>query len=55
MRRAIWISYDFGVRGDYEGFYTWLDLHDAIECGVYLFGSDPANMSIMFEMSSFFA
>ena len=33
MKRAIWISYDFGVRGDYEGMYTWLDDHDAIECG----------------------
>ena len=33
MKRAIWISYDFGVRGDYEGIYTWLDDHGAIECG----------------------
>lgn len=33
MKSAIWISYDFGVRGDYEGFYTWLDKHDAVACG----------------------
>jgi hypothetical protein len=33
VERAIWISYDFGVRGDYEGIYTWLDNHGAIECG----------------------
>lgn len=33
MKRAIWISYDLGVRGDYEGIYTWLDEHGAIECG----------------------
>jgi len=33
MESAIWISYDFGVRGDYEGIYTWLDEHGAIECG----------------------
>ena len=33
MKRAIWISYDFGVRGDYEGIYAWLDEHGAIECG----------------------
>ena len=33
MKRAVWISYDLGVRGDYEGIYTWLDEHGAIECG----------------------
>ena len=33
MKRIIWISYDLGVRGDYEGIYTWLDQYDAIECG----------------------
>lgn len=31
--KAIWVSYDLGVRGDYEGFYTWLDGKRAIECG----------------------
>jgi hypothetical protein len=30
---TIWISYDLGVRGDYEGLYTWLDQHKAKECG----------------------
>lgn len=30
---TIWISYDLGVRGDYEGLYAWLDAHDAKECG----------------------
>lgn len=33
MTNAVWISYDLGVRGDYEGFYRWLDEHEAIECG----------------------
>ena len=33
MKRTIWISYDLGVRGDYEGIYMWLDEHEAIECG----------------------
>jgi hypothetical protein len=33
MKKAIWISYDLGVRGDYESMYTWLDQHDAKECG----------------------
>ena len=30
---TIWISYDLGVSGDYEGIYAWLDDHDALECG----------------------
>jgi hypothetical protein len=29
----IWISYDLGVQGDYEGLYAWLDHHEAKECG----------------------
>jgi hypothetical protein len=29
---SIWISYDLGIKGDYEGLYTWLDGHGAIEC-----------------------
>jgi hypothetical protein len=33
MKKAIWLSYDLGVRGDYEGLYTWLDEHGAKECG----------------------
>jgi hypothetical protein len=33
MKSAIWISYDLGVRGDYEALYTWLDEHEAQECG----------------------
>ena len=30
---TIWISYDLGLRGDYEGLYAWLDQHNAKECG----------------------
>jgi hypothetical protein len=33
MQRSLWISFDLGVRGDYEGMYAWLDTHEAIECG----------------------
>ena len=29
----IWLSYDLGIRGDYEGLYKWLDEHDAVETG----------------------
>ena len=32
-KQAIWLSYDLGVRGDYEALYTWLDRKGAKECG----------------------
>ncbi len=31
-KSTIWLSYDLGVRGDYESFYAWLDSHGAEEC-----------------------
>lgn len=33
MERAIWLTYDLGVKGDYQNLYAWLDDHKAIECG----------------------
>lgn len=33
MVNRIWVSYDLGVDGDYEGLYRWLDAHEAVECG----------------------
>lgn len=33
MKKTVWISYDLGVKGDYEGLYNWLDNHAAKECG----------------------
>lgn len=32
-KRAVWLSFDLGVTGDYEGMYAWLDEHKAKECG----------------------
>lgn len=29
----VWLSYDLGFSGDYTGLYSWLDKHDAKECG----------------------
>ena len=29
----MWLSFDLGVRGDYETLYAWLDDHGAKECG----------------------
>ena len=33
MKKFIWLSYDLGVTGDYEGLYSWLDDRGAKECG----------------------
>ena len=33
MKKSLWISFDFGMKGDYEGLYRWLDLHNALERG----------------------
>jgi len=32
-RDIVWISFDLGVQGDYEGLYRWFDAHDAEEGG----------------------
>lgn len=29
----VWMSYDLGTLGDYDGLYSWLDDHAAEECG----------------------
>jgi len=31
--KLVWISFDLGVSGDYEGMYAWLDNHSGKECG----------------------
>ncbi len=33
MEKRFWISFDLGIQGDYSHMYSWLDNHDAIECG----------------------
>ena len=32
-QKAVWISFDLGLKGDYKGLYTFLDNHKAVECG----------------------
>lgn len=32
-KRTFWLSYDLGLKGDYNSLYTWLDKHKAKECG----------------------
>ncbi|MDR3245835.1 MAG: hypothetical protein LBT50_05320 [Prevotellaceae bacterium] len=31
--KTIWLNYDLGVGGDFQGLYSWFDDHKAIECG----------------------
>lgn len=33
IKKAIYLSYDLGLKGDYNGLYTWLDSLDSRECG----------------------
>ena len=33
MKNLIWLAFDLGVQGDYEGIYGWLDERQAKECG----------------------
>jgi hypothetical protein len=35
-KKGIWISFDFGLKGDYTGLYEWLDNKEAVECGIGL-------------------
>ena len=33
IEKAIWLTYDLGIGGDYPNLYKCLDDHEAIECG----------------------
>lgn len=33
MVKFVWITFDLGIRGDFEGIYEFLDAHGAKECG----------------------
>lgn len=33
MKKAVWLTFDLGISGDYDGLYKWLANNDAIECG----------------------
>ena len=33
MKIRVWLSYDLGIKGDYESLYSWLDKQKALECG----------------------
>jgi bisphosphoglycerate-independent phosphoglycerate mutase (AlkP superfamily) len=33
MKKAVWLTFDLGIQGDYQSLYEWLDAQQAIECG----------------------
>jgi hypothetical protein len=33
MKKAVWLTFDLGIQGDYQSLYQWLDTQQAIECG----------------------
>ena len=47
-KKAIFLSYDLGLQGDYTNMYTWLDKIGAKECGnsVAFFTSNKFNGNI---------
>jgi len=48
------MSFDLGVKGDYEGIYRWLDSHQAKECGdtVALFYFEPKTGNLPSEIEA---
>jgi hypothetical protein len=48
-----WISFDLGLRGEYEPLYAWLDRQQARECGTNLatFLSDKTRSKIAKELT----
>jgi hypothetical protein len=53
MKQFVWVSFDLGVKGDYEGLYTWLDSHGAKECGDSLacFWYDHPTKDLLHDMT----
>jgi hypothetical protein len=49
MTKNFWISFDLGIKGDYEAMYSWLDSSNAKECGdnfAYITNYDYDNVFI---------
>ena len=51
--KIFWLSYDLGLRGDYEALYGWLDSKQAKECGdsVATFHSDRTSEELKDELT----
>jgi hypothetical protein len=52
QKTRFWLSYDLGLRGNYEDLYEWLDRHEARECGDSLatFVSSKTRMQLREEI-----
>jgi len=52
-KKRYWLSYDLGLRGNYDSLYEWLDAQDATECCDTLatFQSDKSNDEIRRELT----
>jgi len=50
--KRFWLSYDLGLRGDYQGLYEWLDEKGAKECGdsIATFQSDRTQDELAEEL-----
>lgn len=50
-----WLSFDLGLRGNYEDLYEWLDNMEARECGegVATFVTEKTHEQIKVELSRF--
>lgn len=50
-----WLSFDLGLRGNYEDLYEWLDNMNAVECGDNLasFVTDKTREQIVKELRKF--
>jgi hypothetical protein len=52
VKNFVWVSFDLGVKRDYEGMYAWLDAHGAKECGdsVACFWYDHPSKDLLQDM-----
>lgn len=54
VKKAVWLSYDLGIGGDFPGLYKWLDNHEAVECGnsiaFFFYSIDKAKTSNLVDV-----
>ena len=56
LETRYWLSFDLGLRGDYQPLYAWLDQQEAKECGegVATFCSNMSRDEIADKLSELF-
>lgn len=52
MKKRYWLSFDLGLKGNYEQLYEWLDTMKANECGDFMatFLTDKTSVAIKDEL-----